>query len=196
MYEEESRERYAARDMLEPFLAPGEEVLWTGRPYASVSYRAHPLTVIFPLFFLGFSVFWMAMAFLGGGGFFALFGLPFFGIGLGLVWVALFGPRHRIKNTIYAVTDRRAIILYKNRRGTDCTEYPFSRMASLSVTGVQGTSGSIQFREPVDVYRERTPYSRRTTVNYSAATEWSGSFLMIDNVQSVYHMISEHLSGA
>ena len=45
-------------EQLRPFLLEGEQVLWLGKPYASVPYRAPLIGVVFALFFFGFAVFW------------------------------------------------------------------------------------------------------------------------------------------
>jgi hypothetical protein len=75
----------------EGILAPGEEILWQGRPRASIRWTGllTPLTFM-GVIFTGFSTFWIAMAAVmtaGSGApfpfnVFPLFGLPFLAVGL------------------------------------------------------------------------------------------------------------------
>src|SRR5260370_1371922 len=69
--------------------------------------------VPFGLLFGGFAVFWVgSAAFLGAegvGGFFACFGVPFVLVGLALVLSPVW-LRKKAANTVYALTDRRAVL--------------------------------------------------------------------------------------
>ena len=107
--EEEDRRR------LEEELAPGETVVWQQSPVRGASAGANFFTRIFGIFWLGFSLFWFAGALsaarLGGFGLiFPLFGLPFIGIGIWLVFVLPSRQKRQLSTTVYAVTDRRLII--------------------------------------------------------------------------------------
>ncbi len=93
-------------------LAPGERLLWEGRPDPDRHFTlADAFLVPFYALFLGFSIFWTAMALRGSAPyFFPIFGSLFIVIGL----YACFG-RFVVKwfsklRTRYVVTDRRAII--------------------------------------------------------------------------------------
>lgn len=181
---------YAA---LRPYLHDGEEVLWTGKPYASVPFVPNIGTVIFAIFFFGFSVFWTVGASAAGGAF-GLFGLPFIGMGCFLIYQMLFGQKKQYKKTVYAVTDRRAIILTHTLRGASCTDFPFANLQSVTLSAVRGEAGSILF--PSFYTPNHYPSSHRgaTTVYYTASGVPQNGFYMIDNVRSVYRLISERTS--
>lgn len=102
-------------------LDSGESLLWSGKPTPSgMALGALPMT-FFGIPFAGFALFWIWAAaggisgssersFEGPGAFFPLFGVPFLLVGLGVMlgplWAYL-GAR----KTVYAVTDRRAMII-------------------------------------------------------------------------------------
>src|SRR5690242_9223926 len=105
-------------------LAPGEKLVWLGQPRPRRSMLAGLPIVLFGIPWTAFAVFWVALAFgiganakrRGAGGIppwldlcFPLFGLPFIGIGLGML-SAPYWIRRAAAKTCYAVTDRRAIV--------------------------------------------------------------------------------------
>lgn len=123
---------------LDAELRQGERVAWAARPKvwrAAIGKAIIPC--LFGIPFLGFAIFWTSMAFWmsgaaaadGSGGdgranapawfswAFPLFGIPFILVGAGLVtspyWVA-----RRYRRTVYAVTDRRALVLATGRSTT------------------------------------------------------------------------------
>lgn len=100
-------------------LAPGERLLWSGRPQKL--HAPGGMGRIFAVFFLGFACFWELMALqtlsLGAGLIgiiFPLFGIPFILVGLKMLFPNLLGGR-RIQNTVYAITDQRALIVTNGR---------------------------------------------------------------------------------
>jgi len=104
-------------------LDDNEVILWQGRPDARLSFvNIDIMSTLMGLFFMGFSLFWMAMAAAIAGGFghtdfggvlpflFPLFGLPFFFIGFysaigHILWDAYLRAR-----THYTLTSKRAFI--------------------------------------------------------------------------------------
>jgi len=100
------------------FLHSDEELLWTGRPYATQPYRSSVFLVLFSIFWLVFSIFWTVGATAAGGAF-GLFGVPFMIIGCYLVYSVTVGQRKTLSETVYAVTDRRALIITKGKNGLD-----------------------------------------------------------------------------
>ncbi len=182
---------------ISPFLRNGEVLLWTGIPGKIPSSQTPVFLPIFAIFWMGFAVFWTVAATAIGGPF-GLFGVFFIIIGGLIFYNVFFGKRNLLKTAVYAVTDRRAIIITHDRNGTNCTEYMFSSLSSVNLESVNGNTGTIRFAEE---YPYVTPYAkyhtgshRRGTVNTdtvkrSAAT----AFFMIDDVHRVYHLISEQL---
>lgn len=96
-------------------LAPGESVEWAAQPDATRAALASFGIWLFAVPWTAFSVFWMAMASLaasdgaGAGAAFPLFGVPFVLIGLAMLSAPLWAWR-AARRTLYAVTDRRAIL--------------------------------------------------------------------------------------
>ena len=178
---------------LRPYLLENEELLWCGRPYASVSYRPPLSATVFMLFWFGFAVFWTVTASMGGG-FFGLFGLPFLGFGGFALYSLLRGAKKKYANTVYAVTDRRALILTEEKRGVTLHEFLFANQSSLSITATKGDSGTIAFVPNVQYIS--TPHTR---TRYSATELYeisSTTFEMIDQVHTVYRLISQRIAQA
>ena len=128
----------ALRDLVEQELEPDEKLLWIGQPIPAFFVgivSVLPLLMGFPS--TAFSIFWIYSAIgMGAPLFFALFGIPFVLVGLSMLCSPLF-TRRKLKNTIYAVTDKRAIILVK-----------FFITAKISVWPVD--MGALQCKEKSD----------------------------------------------
>lgn len=190
--------RYATdgRDLraaLTPYLHPDETLLWTGQPYTTRQFRPNPLVVVFMIFWFGFAVFWTIMA-AAAGGFFAVFGIPFLLIGGYMLYHLFVGQKKQLASAVYAVTDRRAIILCADRRGTGCTEFLFSRLSNITMDEVDGTTGTIRFLPDPPYYSgyDSPRYRRGRSPDYDLRT----AFLAIDRVQEVYRLISEQMNRA
>ncbi len=184
-------------DALRPYLRPGEQVLWMGQPTQTRAPGNVVFMTVFSLFFAGFAVFWMAMA-ATAGGFFFLFGVPFLLVGAGLLYSTTAGRKKALGSSVYAVTETRALILVTlPLRGTDMREYVFSMLSGVNVENVQGNVGSIRFEDAHAVQFEHGVrygrYRRGSTVSYSTDRDLMTAFLAIENVHSVYHMISERI---
>lgn len=174
---------------IQPFLHYDETVLWTGRPGNIPASQTNPILPIFAIFWMGFALFWTITATAIGGAF-GLFGVFFLIIGGISFYTAFFGKRNLLKNAVYAVTDKRALILTHDRYGTNCTEYVFSALSSVNL----GNIGTIRFAEEHLYVEYRSGLSRRRTVNADAVKRSTvTAFFMIDNVHQVYHLISEQL---
>lgn len=168
-----------------PFLTDREELLWCGQPCVGIPYRPPVLPLIFMIFWFGFAVFWTVTATVFGG-FFGLFGIPFLAVGCYMLYTLTFGHRRRLEKTIYAVTDRRAIILRQTARGDECVAFLFSNLSCVSLSSVRGDSGTISF-VPDNCH---TSYGDRISIFPGDAT----SFEMIETVHQVYQLISEKIS--
>ena len=94
----------------EGILDEGEEILWQGRPDGQFVFRmGHIATSLFGLVFAGFALVWMILA-SQAGGFFWMFGLIHFSVGVGLsvgppIW-SVWSRRH----TWYTLTNEHAFI--------------------------------------------------------------------------------------
>lgn len=104
------------RDMVERELREGEKLLWVGQPARGRFIVESLPAFLFAIPWTAFAVFWIIGAagfsmpdFRDGFDFFPLFGLPFVLVGLGMLSMPLWAMR-RARRTVYAVTDRRAIV--------------------------------------------------------------------------------------
>ena len=120
-----------------PYLDPGEHLLWEGAPAHGIRIRGSDIVQsVFGVFFLGFSIFWVAMAGSMGGGagamgmIFPLFGLSFVAVGAYLTIGHIFWKAHVRKHTAYALTTGRAIIA-KSALGRSLRSFPISGGAEL-----------------------------------------------------------------
>ena len=178
---------------IQPFLRYDETVLWTGRPSNIPASQTNFILPIFAIFWMGFALFWTITA-TAIGGVFGLFGVFFLIIGGISFYTAFFGKRNLLKSAVYAVTDKRALILTHDRYGTNCTEYVFSALSSVNLESVNGNVGTIRFAEEHLYVEYRSGLSRRRTVNADAVKRSAvTAFFMIDDVHQVYHLISEQL---
>jgi hypothetical protein len=105
-------------DTFDEHLVSGEKVLWVGRPDAAKRFsKSDRFAIPFSLLWGGFAIFWEAAAIAGGGGFFALWGLPFVGIGLYMIVGRFFYKARLKRRTSFAVTNKRVLKLERRRSG-------------------------------------------------------------------------------
>lgn len=96
---------------LKDCLDHNETLLWTGKPKTGILFRASDLFLIpFSILWCGFAIFWFVTALISAPFFFALFGLPFVGIGLTLVFGRFIIDAKQRANTVYGLTEHRIII--------------------------------------------------------------------------------------
>jgi hypothetical protein len=138
-------------------LMPGERLLWSGRPDPA------RLRAVFAIWFFAvpwtaFALFWEAMALLpwmasshtplgiqwSFGIIFPLFGLPFIGIGLGMLWMP-FKARRKAAQTIYGLTDRR---LLRVTAGTsrESSSVMLDQMGPIDVTADADGVGNLRIQ--------------------------------------------------
>lgn len=129
----------------EGILDEGEAVLWQGRPDAAVIFRIEKaFQFIFGLFFAGFALFWMVMAGAMGGGYFWMFGLLHFGVGIAISFGALFKDAYRRRYTFYTLTSKRAFIATDMpHKGQHLESYPITPDTAL--TYIPGALATVNF---------------------------------------------------
>lgn len=128
----------------EGILAPGEKILWQGRPDPAFHLAAvHVFSGLFGLIFAGFALFWMALA-TSAGGFFWMFGLLHFCVGLCIMLAGPLGGTYVQRHTWYTLTDRRAFVATDlPLRGRSLNDYPIT--PTTPVTFHDGALSTIHF---------------------------------------------------
>ncbi len=125
-------------------LAAGEKLVWWDRPAAvGVARREFNLATLYGVFFVGFAIFWMTMAYRAPGPFF-LFGIPFVLMGLWIVATPL-RAYAAASSTVFALTDKRALIV----KGGTATSYPLEQVAFVELEfGADGRGNVLFLNEP------------------------------------------------
>jgi len=94
----------------EGILDDDEQILWQDRPDGRVIWRVgNVMGLLFGLFFAGIALVWMVLA-ASGGGFFWMFGLIHFFVGLGVAFGSIYWNAIRRRNSWYTLTNKRAFI--------------------------------------------------------------------------------------
>lgn len=139
----------------EGILDDDETILWQGQPKPGLSLRPrHIGTLIFGLFFAGFALFWMRMAY-EPGTFFWAFGLIHFCAGLGVAFAPVVMPLISSRRTWYTLTDRRAFIARQSLFGQrKLKSYPIT--ADTAIELETGTVSSIYFASQTRRRNKRT----------------------------------------
>ena len=132
-------------------LAEGERILWQGQPSQKLSARPGEIfESLFGVFFTGFSIFWMTMAYSMGGGPIWMFGLIFFFAGLYQIFGKYLWKSYERGHTWYTLSDQRAYIAKDSPfGGRTLNAYDIRHDMSLELS--PGTLSSIYFAE--EVYR-------------------------------------------
>jgi len=165
-------------------LHPDERILWTGQPRLDLATRPAYFLVPFGVVFTGFSLVWILVAGTLTLGLLMPCGLPFIAVGIGLIaspaWL-----RSRARNTIYALTDQRALICEPGWFGRRTIRtYTASGLGRMSRTERPDGSGDLTFEE----------YVTYSTDEYgSHANRGRRGFMAINNVREVEEMIRRTL---
>ena len=130
----------ATQRLLENELRPGESLLWQSAPIARRHWMATLPILLFAIPWTAFAIFWMTMA-ARGSAVFALFGLPFVGIGLAMLSAPWWAAR-MARRTGYALTTDRALILTPAPWGGGVSVRGFAPDELTSVERVQRSDGS------------------------------------------------------
>lgn len=175
-YREDARpEASPFEEAIAPYLRSDEELLWVDRARAGIVFRGMDAFLIpFSLLWGGFAIFWEVLAIgMGAPAFFACFGMPFVLVGLYLIFGRFLWDMHVRKNTLYAITDHRLLILQRGK----LTTMALGRLADLTLTERADGSGRITIG--------KSPLSYETTGSKSTALE------IDEDVRGVYRTIME-----
>ena len=166
-------------DEWEGILDADERVIWQGAPVDRLRIGwDKPIEPFFFLFFTGFSIFWMVGA-SQAGGFFWMFGLLFFGIGIYNLVLIHFWKAYERRNTHYTLTNKRAFIATQGGfKGKRLNSYPISDTTPVSFS--DGPLATIHFAS-------RTAYGGRSrstrTIGFEDITDGRDVYALIRNVQ-------------
>ncbi len=175
---------------LPAILEPGEQVLWWGRPVISRYVRSGPWTLVaFAVLWLAFSIFWEAGVVASGAPLLVdLWGVPFILIGLYMLFGRYFVLVWRARRTIYAVTDRR-ILIVGGAFGVKVTEIRLGSLPSVTVDQDLSGVGTITFGTPSPM----APYRR---AGYPGGPDDAPGFVAIDRPSEVARIIDQARMGA
>lgn len=183
-YNTDPRNGINVRNVFAPYLSPDEVIEWCGQPSLKSGTTAYHF--VFGLFFTCFSLFWAFGVFMSGAGVMSLFALPFVIAG---IYIMLGGGEKPVRrNTYYAVTNERCIIICNYKQMSFC-DYRYSAM-----TGVSCVDGSI-YLAPIDPYMH---LRNKRSVNVNGITMTSNAlkinFIDIkEDAPKVCQIISQHI---
>lgn len=156
MYTEMNDEYAFAR----AYLAPGESILWRGKPEKGhLFHSGDALMIPFSIAWCGFAIFWFVTALMNAPLPFALFGVPFVCVGLYITVGRFFHTSSLRKRTAYVITTQKVI----RRRGNKIDMLDAKTMPSIYVTAHTDGTGTIQFGEAVYYRHGRRHYSTTST---------------------------------
>ena len=162
------------RQHLRVILDPGENLLWCGFPRQGLMLQAQDAFLIpFSLMWGGFAIFWEYSVIAGEPDTpdqfdlwdkaFALWGIPFVLFGLYFIFGRFFADSARRARTIYAVTDRRAILL-SEFFGHNVRTVTLSGLTEINLSKKATGFGTITFGPANYVYGARGwPSTSRNT---------------------------------
>ena len=140
-------------DFCKGYLVADERIIWKGKPDTKIRFMAEPSTLLFSIFWLGFSIFWCSGVAASGTGMWVM-GLPFVAIG---VYLLLGRPIHsaiKRKNTAYVITNMKIIRSRGNRVDTmDGRDLP-----RLNIKGFSDGMGDIHFGESIVIRKNNRTY--------------------------------------
>ncbi|MBR9842626.1 MAG: aspartate carbamoyltransferase catalytic subunit [Rhodobacteraceae bacterium] len=162
-------------------LDEGETILWQGRPDGAVTFGVtNIMTALFGLAFAGFALFWMVMA-AQVGGFFWMFGLIHFSVGLALAAGPIFWDAFRRRHSWYTLTNRRAFIATDlPLKGRNLESYPLTAETPLSL--VDGPPTTVYFA--AGLRRGHNGKKQHTKIGFERIDEGREVYRMMRQIQS------------
>lgn len=136
------------QELIQRELEPGEQVEWIGLPRQTVFGPGNVGAILFAIPWTGFALFWTAGAagfqipdFRETDNFFPLVGVPFILIGLAM-FTAPFWTYLKVRQTVYLITDRRAIS-FEGIRAITIRSFPPEKLANVYRRERKDGSGDI-----------------------------------------------------
>ncbi|HSC86515.1 MAG TPA: hypothetical protein VLC09_04565 [Polyangiaceae bacterium] len=160
---------------LRGYLDPGEAVRWSALPAPDAFAKEARGFVYFSIPWLAFIAFWTFMA-QKGSGIFAAFSLPFWLVGFWML-LAPIRARKRAGKTLYAITNKRAVILETGKETTLRSFYPRD-LGDLTLVERRPGHGDLIITH--DVSRDSDGDKRSTKIG----------FFGIDDIKKVSRMLA------
>lgn len=163
-------------------LTPDEEILWQGRPDPSLRFTAEGIAgLLFGLFFAGFALVWMILA-ATAGGFFWMFGLIHFSVGLSVAFGAFFKRPFMNRHTWYSLSNQRAFIATDLPvLGKRLRSYAIDANTSLSMD--EGPLSSIHFASETYRHKGRTKTRR---IGFNTITDGAHVYALMRDIQRAH----------
>jgi hypothetical protein len=181
---------YTLERMAQNELGAGERLLWVGQPNPWRSTLTSFAIYLFAIPWTAFVIFWEAMA-LGMGShvrnqsgpflIFPLFGIPFVLIGLGMLSTPIWVYR-KMRRTLYAVTDKRLLIIISGRSRT-VQSYDERSIGDIQRREYTDGSGDIIFARKLRYGTDDNGTTTTSTTNIG--------FLGIPDVRSVEKLVRD-----
>lgn len=172
---------------IKPYLDVNEDILWCDKPVKKFVFTSADLfTTLFGIVWLSFSLFWVFSAFSATSdsenatlNIFPFFGLPFVFVGLYLLFFRHIAGAAKRKNMIYALTNKRALIVHIGNRQY-VQEYRYENISNIQMKCDDNDIGSIFFLTGAINYNR----------NGRSYTSTSGIF-GIKDTKKVYRILSQ-----
>lgn len=133
-----------------PYLAPGEIILWRGKPEKGHLLGPQDAFLIpFSIFWCGFAIFWFVSALQVGA--FALFGVPFVCVGLYITVGRFFHTAYLRKRTAYVITTGKIL----RKRGQHIDMLDTKTLPPIQIQARADGTGTILFGQPTYYYHRR-----------------------------------------
>lgn len=179
---------YALEQTLRAQLASKEKLLWTVQPRRGLRLRpTDALFIRFSLLWCGLAIYWeVSVLKEGAPAFFALWGIPFVGVGIYVVLGRFFVDAASRARTYYALTDERVIIIISGLVNRQTKSLPLRTLSDVTLTERADGSGTITLGLSTGMY------------GWFAGSGWPGTgryqppaFDMIEDARRVYGLRRE-----
>jgi hypothetical protein len=165
-------------------LLPGERIAWRGTAGRGILFTPRDLFLIpFSLAWCGFAIFWTVTATRGRApDFFTLWGSMFICFGVYFVAGRFLVDAWVRRGTVYAVTDRRILIL----RGAPFGKFialALSQLPDISLSERRGGRGTIRFGA------EMSMANNRSAGIWSPALDATPQFIAIEDARRVFDLV-------
>jgi hypothetical protein len=170
-------------------IEPGETLVWLDQPNPKAyAWMSLPI-ILFAIPWTAFAIFWIAGAsefkipkFHKPWDLFPLFGLPFFLIGLGMLSSPFWAMR-TARGTVYAITDRRVLIIQKLFSARIRTVLPH-QIGNLSRKQKDDGSGTIQFENLSDTEKRLQNETQKMPLGFYGVSD-------VKNVERLLRELAE-----